>query len=209
MWELLANHDFMAIDRGNFHIELLRALEASQQEKNWTGIQQLRAQYPLAETWRATLSDSTISAKIALYRSSKAKFEAKNANTQLNQFRTLYQRLKVVDDHLVGINPNHKAINQFDYRTVYSLLSDDVHATIYGTINNTRISSSGSIYVRLDEGGLKGLRNLSTGYLIMYNFLRAMNHTFRLGQANGLKQFKTKLPEHDKLYSDLEARHSV
>ncbi|MDB5181166.1 MAG: hypothetical protein JWO54_929 [Candidatus Saccharibacteria bacterium] len=202
-WELLAASDFVGMKRGNYYLEVFHGLEGSMIKKQWTQIKNLRASYPLANTWQKQWSDTVIDERIVFGDNQLKTFTDKYPQANINQHRTLQARLKQVDDYNRINKPELKPLAQMDYYTVYSLLSEDVHSTVYGTSKNTIISDTG-IHVDLEKKGLDSLRNVTTAYSMLLNYTNMLARLYRLGQGEKIREFRAVEKAHHKLYKSLE-----
>jgi hypothetical protein len=202
-WELLAAHDFVGMHRGNLYLEILSALEGKSVKKQWTGIKNLRHKYPSSNTWQDRWSDELIEERINWGDAKLQRFRTKYPTINLNKYESLLGRLEAVDDYNIAKNPNHKFLSQMDYRTVYSLLSEDVHSTIYGTSKNTHLTNHG-IDVRLDKFDLDSLRALVTAYGMLLSFTNFITRHYKLSQASRIRELRNIEKRHTEIYQSFE-----
>ncbi|HEV7952118.1 MAG TPA: hypothetical protein VGO98_01980 [Candidatus Saccharimonadales bacterium] len=76
-----------------------------------------------------------------------------------------------------------------DYYTVYALLSDDVHSTVYGTSENTIITETG-VHVDLEKKGIDSLRNAVTAYSMFLNYINMMTRLYKLNQGGSIRGYR-------------------
>jgi len=137
-WEMLVAHDYVGMHKGNYYLEILRAIEMKSVNKQWKAIKKLREKYPDSETWRKQWSDELVDERIAWSDTRMKSFNNRNPKVNLGKHDRLLNRLESLDDYNLMKNPKYSGLTQMDYRTVYSVLSEDVHSTIYGTKDNSR-----------------------------------------------------------------------
>jgi len=205
IWELLATHSFVGMHTGNKYLEILKAIDAQGTKKQWRAIQTLRANYPNSNTWEEQWSDQVIQDRIDWAERRLASFRLKNPNVNINSYERILDRLKAIDDYNLNKYPNYKNLLQMDYRTVYSLLSDDVHSSLYGLTENSRLTQTG-LQVRLDKFDLDTLRNITTSYNMLLDFTAFLSRHYRLGQGSAIKIFRDTEKQHHQVYKSFEAR---
>ena len=203
VWELLAEHNFVGMHRGNLYLEILAALEMLGTKKQWSAIKALREKYPNANTWQKQWSDELIEGRINWAVIRLTKFKIKHPTVNLSKYDRLLKRLEAVDAYNVAKYTNHKNLSQMDYRTVYSLFSDDVHSTLAGTIENSRFTQTG-LQVRLDKYDLDTLRALTTAYSMLLDYINFIARHYRLNQAIEIKALRVVEKKQLQLYKELE-----
>lgn len=167
----------------------------------------MRATYPNAETWQATISDDAISKTIALRQTEQQKFRQSHPDIDLYHYKSLISRLKKIDDSNLSRNPNYKTLTQFDYRSVYSLLSFDAHSTVVGNMHNSRLEPRDSLEIRLDAPHYETVRAAHVAYKFFVKFLGVFNHNQKLRKGIELKVFRDIDKVHDKRYRELQDRY--
>lgn len=207
MWETLAEYDFMNLETSNINLRIRLASESKQQLSTWTDIQRLRATYPNAETWQATISDDAISKTIALRQTEQQKFRQSHPGIDLRHYNTLISRLKKIDDSNLSKNPNYKTLTQFDYRSVYSILSFDAHSTVVGNMHNSRLEPKVSLEIRLDAPHYETVRAAHVAYKFFVKFLGIFNQSQKLKKGTELKVFRDIDKTHDKRYKELQDKY--
>lgn len=204
MWETMVDYDFINLETSNKNLEIRLASESKQQLSTWTDVQRLRASYPNAETWQSTISDSAITRTIARRRAELIKFNQSHPTINLSALLPLLGRLKAIDDHNLAKDPNFGTLTQFDYRSVYSLLSSDTHSTILGNMNNSRMNPKVSLEIRLDAPLYESVRAAHVAYKFFVKFLQSFNRTQKLKKGNKLRLFRATDKTHDKKYRELQ-----
>lgn len=207
IWETLIEYDFINLETSNINLRIRLASESKQQLGTWTDIQRLRATYPNAETWQATISDDAISKTIALRQKEQQKFRQSHPGIDLRHYKTLISRLKKIDNSNLSKNPNYKTLTQFDYRSVYSLLSFDAHSTVIGNMHNSRLDPKVSLEIRLDAPHYETVRAAHVAYKFFVKFLQIFNQSQKLKKGVELKTFRDTDKEHDKKYKDLQGKY--
>lgn len=207
MWETLVDYDFMNLEMSNINLEIRLASESKQQLITWTDVQRLRLAHPNAETWKATISDAAITRTLARRQAELLKFSQLHPNVNLNLYQSLLSRLKKIDDSNLSKNPNYQILTQFNYRSVYSLLSGDTHSTILGNMNNSGSESKASYKIRLDAPIYETVRAAHVAYKLLVKFLQNFNRNQKLKKGTELKAFRTTDKEHDKKYEELQAKY--
>jgi len=207
MWETIVDYDFMNLEASNINIEIRLASESKQQLSTWTDVQRLRATYPNAETWQATVSDSAITRTIARRKAELAKFTRQHPGVNLNSYQHLLGRLNAIDNARLAKNPDFPTLAQFDYRGAYSLLSSDAHSTILGNMKNTRIQPKVRLDIGLDAPIYESVRAVHVTYKFFLKFLQDLNRTQRLKKGAELKAFRVADKTHDKKYKDLQDKY--
>jgi len=207
MWETLAEYDFINLETSNLNLELRLISESKQQLTNWSHVQRLRAAHPNAETWKATISDAKILSTIELRQTEQRKFREKYPNINPDSYQSLLSRLEKIDNYNLSKNPDYKTLTQFDYRTVYSLLSGDTHSTVIGNSGNSRREAKVSLEIRLDSPPYETVRSAHVAYKLLVKFLQNFNRTQNLKKGDELKLFRDNDKEHDKKYIELQSRY--
>jgi hypothetical protein len=207
MWETMADYDFMNLETSNLNIEIRFASESKQQLSTWKDVQRLRAAYPSAETWQATISDSAITRTIARRQAELAKFARMHPGINLNFYQPFLGRLKAIDDSNLAKDPHFKTLTQFDYRSVYSLLSSDTHSTLLGNMNNTQIDPKVKLDIRLDAPLYESVRAAHVAYKFFLKFMQNINRTQRLKKGAKLKTFRAIDKTHDDKYTELQDKY--
>lgn len=207
MWETLAEYDFINLEASNINLEIRLASESKQQLSTWTDVQKLRLAYPNAETWKATISDKAIATTIARRKTELQKFSESHPNIKLDSYKSLLSRLKKIDDFNLSRNPDHKTLTQFDYRSVYSLLSGDTHSTVLGNMSNSRIEPKTSLEIRLDAPHYETVRAAHVAYKFLLKFLQDFNKNQKLKKGAELKAFRDIDKIHDNRYKELQDKY--
>lgn len=207
IWETLIEYDFINLEKSNVNLRIRLASESKQQLTTWTDIQRLRTTYPNAETWQATISDNAISKTIALRQSEQQKFRQAHPNIKLGDYNRLISRLEKIDNSNLSKNPDHKTLTQFDYRSVYSLLSFDAHSTIIGNMHNSRLEPKVSLEIRLDAPRYEAVRAAHVTYKFFVKFLQVFNRNQKLKKGTELKAFRDIDKVHDKRYRELQDKY--
>lgn len=207
MWETLAEYDFINLVPSNLNLEIRLISESKQQLANWTHIQQMRAAHPNAETWQAIISDSKISSTIALRQTELQEFSQKYPSINLPSYQALLSRLAFIDNARLAKNPNLKTLTQFDYRTVYSLLSGDTHSTVIGNAGNSRSQAKISREIRLDAPHHDTLLATHVAYTLLLKFLQNFNQLEKLKQGAELADRRAINRRHEKEYEDLQKKY--
>lgn len=207
MWETLAEYDFINLETSNINLEIRLATESKQQLSTWTDVQRLRSTYPNAETWQATISDSAISRTIARRQAELLKFNQSHSDINLDSYKSLLARLKKIDDSNLSKNPDYKTLTQFDYRSVYSLLSSDTHSTVLGNMNNSRLEPKVSLEIRLDAPIYETVRAAHVAYKFFLKFLRSLNRTRKLKKGTELRVYRAIDKTHDEKYKELQDKY--
>ncbi len=207
MWETLAEYDFINLKKSNINLEIRFATESQQQLSTWSDVQRLRSAYPNAETWKSTISDDAITRTIARRRSELARFGSKYPHINLNTYKPLLGRLKAIDESNLTKNPDFQTLTQFDYRSVYSLLSSDTHSTVLGNIHNTRIDPKVSLEIRLDAPLYETVRASHVAYKFFLRFLQNINRTQKLKKGVELKHYRATDKSHDITYKKLQDKY--
>jgi len=203
IWEMLAAHWFVNMHAGNLYLEILQALEYRTKKKQWSAIKSLRNKYPNSNTWQDRWSDQVVDERVEWARVRLERFGLKHPGINLERYASLLSRLESLDDFNIANNPNYKFLAQMDYRTFYSLLSDDVHSTIYGTIENSRFTPTG-LQIRLDKYDLDTLRCLTTAYSMLLDYASFISSHYKLMQAKEIRDFRKTEKNHHKLYMSFE-----
>lgn len=206
MWETLVTYDFINLNRGNVNADILLALESQQLMKNSKHIKQLREQYPDKNTWQTTLTDEKLDKHIKKRQNEINRFNKKYPTLKLGSYSNLINRLKVLDETLHSRDVKYDTITQFDYRTVYSVLSDDVHSTMIGNMGNTRLISGQGGQIRLDSPKMETLRSTQVAFTLFLNLVKSLNSNFRLNVGRDLRRFRSMSKTHDRNYSNIESR---
>lgn len=207
MWETTVDYDFINLETSNLNLEIRLASESKQQLSTWTDIQRLRATYPNAETWQSTISDAAITKTIALRKSELAKFNQSHPAVKLKSYMPLLGRLKSIDDHNLIKNPNFTTLTQFDYRSVYSLLSSDTHSTLLGNMNNSTMDPRVSFKIRLEGPLYESVRAAHVAYKFFVKFLQNLNRTQKLKKGAELRAFRATDKTHDNKYKELQDKY--
>lgn len=207
MWETLVEYDFINLKASNINLEIRLAAEAQQQKTNWLEIQRLRATYPNAETWQATISDADISAAIARRQAELQRFSQTHPHINLNSYKSLLSRLQEIDNSNLSRKPDFQTLTQFDYRTMYSVLSDDTHSTVLGNLNNSRLEPKVSLQVRLDAPLYETVQISHIAYKLLLKFLQNFNRSQKLNKGAELKLFRATDKAHVKKYEELQAKY--
>lgn len=208
MWEHIADHRFVGMDRGNKYLEILKGVEYLSDLKQWRSIKRLREDYPDSETWRIQWSDKTIEDRIAESQSRLDQFNLNHPNANLEHYSRLLNRMKNLDDYNIVKYPKYRLLNQMEYRTIYSLMSQDVHSSIYGTIENSRFIETG-MQIRLDKFDLDTLRYLTTMYNMYLDFISFIAVHYRLNDYERIRLFKSTAKNHHTEYIDLDKRRDA
>jgi|GEM_PF-1297434 hypothetical protein len=207
MWETLAEYDFINLETSNINLEIRFASESKQQLSTWSDVQRLRSAYPNAETWKETISDAAISRTIARRQAELLRFSQSHPAINLDSYKSLLARLKVIDDSNLSKNPDHKTLTQFDYRSVYSLLSSDTHSTLLGNMNNSRLEPKVSLEIRLDAPIYETVRAAHVAYKFFLKFLQNLNRTQKLKKGAELRAYRATDKTHDKKYQELQDKY--
>jgi hypothetical protein len=206
MWETLIEYDFINLETSNLNLKIRLASESKQQLTNWSHIQKLRAAHPNAETWQTTISDTKIASTIALRQEELKKFKKQHPNVDLASYKPLIARLEKIDDFNLSRNPDYKSLTQFDYRTMYSLLSDDTHSTLIGNSGNSR-QSEDSREIRLDAPVYETVQSACVAYKLLLKFLQSFNRSQKLKKGAELKALRDTDKEHSKKYKELQGKY--
>lgn len=204
-WELLMANDFTNMRAGNYFLEALHALEGRFIKHQWTKIKGLRRDYPNSETFQARWSLGEIDKRIAFGARQAQRFTDKYPNDSLDNYKSLTKRIKKVDDYNIANTPNYKYLQQMNYYTLYAVLSDDVHATLYGSSSNSRYITGG-IELALEKKGLVSLRIVTTAFSMLLNYMQFMNVVFKLKQGDEIREWRRREKEQHKIYMQLEER---
>jgi len=207
MWETLAEYDFVNLEASNLNLQIRLASQSKQQLTNWSHVQKLRAAHPKAETWKRIISDAKIASTIKLRQTELKNFNEEHPSVKLDAYQSLLSRLEAIDTSRLKKNPNIRTLNQFDYRTVYSLLSDDTHSTVIGNAGNSRRHSDKSFEIRLDAPLYEGVRSAHVAYQLMLRFLSNFNTTQRLGRGDEIKSFRKIQKSHEEEYKSLQKKY--
>jgi len=207
MWETLAEYDFINLKKSNINLEIRLATESKQQLSTWTDVQRLRSAYPNAETWKSTISDDAITKTIARRKSEQTRFSQTHPDININDYKSLLGRLKAIDESNLAKNPDFQTLTQFDYRSVYSLLSSDTHSTVLGNMNNTRIDPKTSLEIRLDAPLYEAVRASHVAYKFFLKLLQNINKTQKLKRGDELKHYRTTDKSHDIKYKQLQDKY--
>lgn len=207
IWETLIEYDFINLETSNINLRIRLASESKQQLTTWRDVQRLRATYPNAETWEATISNEAITRTIARRRAELSKFDQLHPGINLNSYQSLLSRLKKIDDSNLSKNPDYKTLTQFDYRGVYSLLSFDAHSTVVGNMHNSRLEPKVSLEIRLDAPHYETVRAAHVAYKFFVKFLQVFNRNQKLKKGAELKLFRDTDKMHDKQYKELQAKY--
>jgi len=207
MWETLAEYDFINLETSNINLEIRLALESKQQLKTWKDVQRLRSTHPNAETWKATISDAAITRTIARREDELLRFSRLHPGTNLDSYKSLFSRLKKIDESNLSKNPDYQTLTQFDYRSVYSLLSDDTHSTVMGNIHNTRLQPKVSLEIRLEAPIYETVRAAHVAYKFLLKFLQSFNRNQKLRKGTELKVRRDTDKTHDKKYKELQDKY--
>lgn len=207
MWETLAEYDFINLETSNINLEIRLASESKQQLSTWTDVQRLRSTYPNAETWRATISDAAIIRTIARRQVELLKFSQSHPNIRLDSYKSLLSRLKKIDDSNLSKKSDYQTLTQFDYRSVYSLLSSDTHSTVLGNIKNSRLKPKASLEVRLDAPIYETVRAAHSAYKLLLKFLQNFNRNQKLKKGAELIALRATDKTHDKQYKELQDKY--
>lgn len=207
MWETMVDYDFINLEKSNINLEIRLASESKQQLSTWTDVKRLRATYPKAETWKSTISDDAIDRTITRRQNELAKFAQKHPTVNLNTLTPLLGRLKAIDDHNLAKNPDFETLTQFDYRSVYSLLSSDTHSTVLGNMNNSRLEPKVSLEIRLEAPIYETVRAAHVAYKFFVKFLQHFNRAQHLRKGSDLRQFRATDKSHDKKYQELQNKY--
>ncbi len=207
MWETLVEYDFINLETSNKNIDIRLATESRQQLATWTDVQKLRILHPNAETWRETISDDKISRSITRRKKELTKFKQDHPSINLDSYKSLLSRLKAIDEDNLSKNPDHKTLTQFDYRSIYSLLSSDTHSTILGNMGNSRIDPKISLEIRLDAAYYESVRAAHVAYKFLLKFLQELNRRQKLKKGSELRAIRTTDKQHDKKYKVLQDKY--
>lgn len=207
IWETLAEYDFINLETSNINLKIRLASESKQQLTTWTDVQRLRAAHPNSETWAATISDEAIARTITRRQAELANFNQSHPGINLNAYQSLLSRLKKIDESNLSKNPDHKALTQFEYRGVYSLLSFDTHSTVVGNMHNSRLEPKVSLEIRLDAPHYETVRAAHVAYKLFVKFLQDFNRHQKLKKGSEIKVFRDTDKAHDKRYKELQDRY--
>lgn len=207
MWEALAEYDFINLKKSNINLEIRLAAESQQQLSTWSDVQRLRSAYPNAETWKSTISDDAIAKTIKRRDSELTRFREKHPDINLNTYKRLIDRLKAIDKSNLAKNPDFQTLTQFDYRSVYSLLSSDTHSTVLGNMNNTKIDPKVSLEIRLDAPLYETVRASHVAYKFYLKLLQNINRTQKLKKGDELKNYRVTDKSHDTKYKELQDKY--
>ena len=208
MWETLAEYDFINLEKSNVNLEIRLATESKQQLSTWIDVQRLRKAHPQAETWQSIISDTDISQTIALRQAELENFSRTHPNIKLSTYKTLFDRLKAIDDSNLSKDSNYHTLTQFDYRSVYSLLSSNTHSTVVGNMHNTKIDPKTSIDIRLDAPLYETLRATYFAYKLFLRLLQNINRQQRLRMGDRIKELRAIDELHDNKFKELQDRYS-
>ena len=208
MWETLAEYDFINLEKSNVNLEIRLATESKQQLSTWIDVQRLRKAHPQAETWKSIISDTDISQTIALRQAELENFSRTHPNIKLSTYKTLFDRLKAIDDSNLSKDSNYHTLTQFDYRSVYSLLSSNTHSTVVGNMHNTKIDPKTSIDIRLDAPLYETLRATYFAYKLFLRLLQNINRQQRLRMGDRIKELRAIDELHDNKFKELQDRYS-
>lgn len=204
-WELLVANDFVNMKGGNYFLEVLHALEGKFIRHQWSKIKELRTQYPNSETFESRWSLDEIDKRIEFGERQVERFTSKYPSDSLSNYRSLTQRIKKVDDYNILNSPRYKYLQQMNYYTLYAVLSDDVHTTLYGTSTNSR-NISGGIEIALEKKGLISLRIATTAYSMMLNYIHFMTIVFKLRQRDAIKGWRQMEKDQHEIYMQLDKK---
>ncbi len=207
MWETLAEFDFINLKKSNINLEIRFANESQQQLSTWSDVQRLRSAYPNAETWKSTISDKAITNTIARRKSELTRFGQKHPDINLSAYKPLLGRLKAIDESNLAKNSDFQTLTQFDYRSVYSLLSSDTHSTVLGNMSNTRIDPKISLEIRLDAPLYETVRASHVAYKFFLKYLQNINRTQRLKKGEEIKNYRATDKSHDIKYKQLQDKY--
>lgn len=207
MWETLVEYDFINLTRSNLNAEIRLVNESQQQLTTWRDVQKLRAAYPNTETWQSTISDKVISETIKRRERELKVFNSRHPHVNHGAYRSLLERLKAIDTYNLSKDPNFKTLTQFDYRSVYSILSDDAHSTILGNMNNSRIEPKVSLEIRLDAPLYETVRASHIAYKFMVKFLQSFNNKQKLKKGHELRAIRKIDKTHDVRYKKLQDKY--
>lgn len=207
MWETLVEYDFINLEKSNKNVDIRLATESRHQLATWVDVQRLRATHPNANTWNETISDKAIARTISRRKNELIRFKQKYPNVDLNTYKSILSRLKAIDKANLLNNPNHRTLTQFDYRSIYSLLSSDAHSTVIGNIYNSRLEPKVSLEVRLDAPFYETVRATHTAYKFMLRFLQDFNRRQKLKKGFELKEIRTTDKLQDKKYIELQKKY--
>lgn len=207
MWETLVEYDFINLETSNINLSIRLATESKQQLATWSDVKRLRTTYPNADTWNSTISDEAISRTLNRRKKELAKFSQDYPSINLSSYNTLLSRLKVIDDKNLSRNPDHKTLTQFDYRSVYSLLSGDTHSTVLGNLGNSRIEPKVSLEIRLDAPIHESVRAVHVAYKFLLRFLQELNRRQKLKKGSELRALRVIDKAHDKSYKKLQDKY--
>ena len=208
MWETLAEYDFINLEKSNVNLEIRLATESKQQLSTWIDVQRLRKAHPQAETWQSIISDTDISQTIALRQAELENFSRTHPNIKLSTYKTLFDRLRAIDDSNLSKDSNYHTLTQFDYRSVYSLLSSNTHSTVVGNMHNTKIDPKTSIDIRLDAPLYETLRATYFAYKLFLRLLQNINRQQRLRMGDRIKELRAIDELHDNKFKELQDRYS-
>lgn len=206
MWETLVTYDFINLARGNTNAEILLALESQQLQKNSAQLKELRLNYPGKNTWQETLTDEKLDKHIKLRQTELDRFKNKHPRIRLGTYASLLGRLKVIDDANISRNSNHNSLTQVDYRTAYSVQSGDVHSTILGNSENTRLVTDTGAEIRLDSPKMDTLRSTQVAFSLMLEFVKSLNRSLRLKSSEEIKKFNVMQKNHSVQFTNIESK---
>jgi hypothetical protein len=207
MWETLAEYDFINLETSNLNLQIRLISESKQQLTNWSHIQSLRAAHPNAETWKATISDAKIKSTIVRRQDEIRKFNENHPTINIKSYQSLLSRLEKIDNFNLAKNPDFESLTQFDYRTVYSLLSGDTHSTVIGNSSNSRRKPKVSLEIRLDAPIYETVRSAHVAYKLLVKFLSNFNRVQKLKKGTDIKAFRATDKKHDNMYEALQAKY--
>jgi hypothetical protein len=207
MWETMVDYDFINLETSNINLEIRLASESKQQLITWQDVQRLRAAHPNAETWKETISDAAITRTIARRQAELAKFAQLHPHINLNSYQSLLSRLKAIDGSNLAKNPDYPTLTQFDYRSVYSLLSSDTHSTVLGNMHNSRVEPKVKLDIALGAPLYESVRATHVAYKFFLKFLQNLNRTQRLKKGAELKAFRAIDKTHDEKYKELQDKY--
>lgn len=207
MLETIADYEYMYLERSNKNIQVRLAHESNQQLTNWRSVKELRRNYPQANTWQNIISDDDIERTIQLRQSEVDKTKSDYPDVDLRQSSRLLSRLKEIDDYNVAKNSNHKDLWQFNYRTIYSILSSDTHSTLVGNMGNSRWHRGESLEIRLDSPPYEAVRALTEAFRLMLAVLQELNKRKRLNSGGDLAQFRKRGNSHSEEYHKLQSKY--
>lgn len=207
MWETLVEYDFVNLTTSNINLKIRLASESKQQLTAWSEVKRLRIAHPKAETWKKTISDEAIERVINRRESELLDFNQSHPNIKLGTYQTLLSRLKEIDSSNLSKNPEYKTLTQFDYRSIYSLLSFDTHSTVVGNMNNTRLKPKESLEIRLDTPPHEALRAMHVAYKFFLGFLRDFNQRQKLNKGVDLKTYRDIDNLHSEQYAKMQQKY--